>query len=346
MKRIGLLTGGGDCPGLNAAIRAVVRRANQLDIQVLGVYDGFKGLVEGSVAPFPLRQTSGILHVGGTILRSSRFNPFKNRQSLSVLARQVKERALSGLVVIGGEGSLRIANDLARKKIVPCIGIPKTIDNDVYGTDLTIGFQTAVATAAEAVDKLHTTAESHNVVMVVEVMGRHTGWIAVSAGLAGGADLILTPEKPLSAPAIKETIVKRHARGKKFSIVVVAEDARVTDDRGRILVSAPTGRDEYGPVKSSGVGAGVARLIGRLTGFETRVVVLGHVQRGGSPVPEDRILATRFGVLAAELTAKGKWNRMTALRNGKVLAVPLKTVAGRIKRVDPELYRLAGYFFG
>ncbi|MBI4412505.1 MAG: 6-phosphofructokinase [Deltaproteobacteria bacterium] len=345
-KKIGLLTGGGDCPGLNAAIRAVVRRAHQLGIGVFAVYEGFKGLVEGNVAPFPLRQASGILHVGGTILRSSRFNPFKSKENLQALRQEVKKRGLQGLVVIGGEGSLRLACDLTRKKIVRCIGIPKTIDNDVYGTDVTIGFQTAVNTATEAVDKLHTTAESHNVVMVVEVMGRHTGWIAASAGLAGGADLILMPEKRLNEESIRRIILNRHARGKKFSIVVVAEDARVVNNRGRVVVSMPTSRDDYGPIKSSGVGEGVARLIRRLTGFETRVVVLGHVQRGGSPTPEDRILATRFGVLAAELAAKNKWNRMTAIRNGKILSVPLNTVTGRIKKVDPGLYRLANYFFG
>lgn len=346
MKRIGLLTGGGDCPGLNAAIRAVVRRSHQLGIEVFAIYEGFKGLVEGSIAPIPLRQASGILPLGGTILRSSRFNPFKTKQSLQALRRQVQKQALSGLIVIGGEGSLRLASDLTRKKIVPCIGIPKTIDNDVYGTDVTIGFQTAVGTATEAVDKLHTTAESHNIVMVVEVMGRHTGWIAASAGLAGGADLILTPERVLNSNTIKKTIVNRHAQGKKFSIVVVAEDSRVVDGRGRTIVSAPTSRDEYGPIKSSGVGEGVARLIRKLTGFETRVVVLGHVQRGGSPTPGDRILATRFGVLAVELAAKNKWNRMTAIRNGQIVAVPLKTVTGRIKKADTELYRLASYFFG
>ena len=346
MKRIGLLTGGGDCPGLNAAIRAVVRRSNQLGVEVFAVYDGFRGLVEGNIAAFPLRQASGILHVGGTILRSSRFNPFKTKQGLKALSGEVKNHSLAGLVVIGGEGSLRIASDLTRKKIVPCIGIPKTIDNDVYGTDVTIGFQTAVCTATEAIDKLHTTAESHNIVMVAEVMGRHTGWIAASAGLAGGADLILTPEKRVNDESIRRTILNRHARGKKFSIVVVAEDARVVDRRGRVIVSAPTLTDEYGPIKSSGVGEGVARLIGRLTGFETRVVVLGHVQRGGSPTPEDRILATRFGVLAAELAAKNKWNRMNAIRNGRIVSVPLKTVTERIKKVDPDLYRLAGYFFG
>lgn len=344
--RIGILTGGGDCPGLNAAIRAVVRRADQLGISCHAIYEGFKGLVEDHIAPFELRQTSGILPLGGTILKSSRFNPFKKRENLKLLAGNITKHQLTGLIVIGGEGTLRLAHQLQRELKIKCLGIPKTIDNDVWGTDFTIGFDTAVATATSAIDRLHSTAESHNVVMVVEVMGRHTGWLATFSGLAGGADLILIPEKPLSLEKISQTILSRHKGGKNFSIVVVAEDAHVSDSHGKWLVKTATEKDDYGPVKSSGAGEAVARLIHQKTSFETRVVVLGHVQRGGSPTPFDRILATRFGILVAELASQNKWNRLTALQNGKIVSIPLKNIRHQIKKADPEIYRLAACFFG
>ncbi len=345
MKRIGLLTGGGDCPGLNAAIRAVVRRGAQLDLEIYAVYEGFKGLASGNIKPFPIQKTSGILPLGGTLLRTSRFNPLKTKETAEQVRESIASHELEGLIVIGGEGSLRLTFDISRKLKIPCIGIPKTIDNDVWGTDATIGFDTAVETATQAIDKLHTTAESHNFVMVVEVMGRHTGWIALKSGLAGGADMILIPEVPVKLSAILNTLEHRKNHGKNFSILVVAEDAGVKDDRGRWLVKTPMQKDEYGHIKNSGAGNQVARLIHQKTGLETRVVVLGYVQRGGSPTPADRILATRFGLLAAEMAAAGKWNRMTVLRGNKVTSVPLSGVVRKIKKADVDLYRQASYFF-
>ncbi len=346
MKRLGLLTGGGDCPGLNAAIRAVVRRSSQLGFDVYGIYEGFKGLSLGAIRPLYSQHVSGILPVGGTILKSSRFNPFVNRASLLSLRRHIRDFKLDGLIVIGGEGTLRLSYELTRKKIIRCVGIPKTIDNDVMGTDFTLGFHTAVQTATEAIDKLHTTAESHNQVMVLEVMGRHAGWLALFSGLAGGADLILTPEKNMSEEHIMDLLVKRHTGGKSFSIVVVAEDAKVVDCKGRVILKAAESFDHYGAIKSTGMGAAVAQLIKKKTGFESRVVVLGHLQRGGAPVAYDRILATQFGVKAVELIAQNKWNTMVAIQGGKIVSTPLSSVAKKIKKADKKILKFAENFFG
>ena len=296
-KSLGILTGGGDCPGLNAVIRAVVRRADAAGWDVVAVREGWRGLVEPIFEELGPQQVSGILPRGGTIIGTSRTNPFTLENGVERLLQNFRDRELDALVAIGGEDTLGVASRLFAEQQLPLVGVPKTIDNDLSGTDYTFGFDTAVFIATEAIDRLHTTAESHNRVMVVEVMGRQTGWIAVMSGIAGGADVILVPEVPVDLDEVAEAIRKRHARGKNFSIVVVSEgcelpglaDAGETDQFGHVILS------------KRGVGDALGREIEERTGFETRVTVLGHVQRGGTPTPRDRVLATRFGLKAADL---------------------------------------------
>src|SRR6266542_3689789 len=309
--RVGMLTGGGDCPGLNAVIRAVARRSFARDYDVVGVREGWRGLVEGLFEPLGQREISGILPRGGTIIGTSRTNPYRVEGGVERVLENFGREGLDALVAIGGEDTLGVAARLHEEHELPVVGVPKTIDNDLSATDYTFGFDTAVFVATEAIDRLHTTAESHNRVMVVEVMGRHTGWIAVMSGIAGGADVILIPEHPISIEDACDDIRRRHERGKDFSIVVVSEGYELEglDDRGEL--------DEFGHVRLSqrGVGEALAREIESRTGFETRVTVLGHVQRGGSPTPRDRVLATRYGLKAADLVHEGRfggWPRCTA----------------------------------
>jgi len=294
MTKIGVLTGGGDAPGLNAAIRAVVRRASMLGWEVLGIRRGWAGVLEMDVEPLTVNSVAGILPRGGTILGTSRTNPFKNEESAEKAIAKLKEMKLDALVAIGGEDTLGAANKLWKRGI-PVVGIPKTIDNDLDATDDTIGFDTAINIVMEAIDRLHTTAESHNRVIVVEVMGRHAGWVAVEAGIAGGADIILIPEEKYDIDQVAETLKKRHARGRNFSIVVVAEGAEEIEPKKKEAV------DEFGHVRLGGVGEKLAAELQKRTGFETRVTVLGHTQRGGSPTARDRLIATRYGVGAVEL---------------------------------------------
>ena len=345
--RIGVLTGGGDCPGLNAVIRAVGRRSFSHGHEVLGIRAGWKGLVEGLIQPLGPREISGILPRGGTIIGTSRTNPFKTNSVDRVLAN-FREASLDALVAIGGEDTLGVAARLHREEGFPVVGVPKTIDNDLAATDYTFGFDTAVTIATEAIDRLHTTAESHNRVMVVEVMGRHTGWIAVMSGIAGGADVILIPEQPITVEHACSEIRRRHERGLDFSIVVVSEGYELTYDSGerRLVGEQARETDQFGHVKLGGVGGELAREIEERTGFETRVTVLGHVQRGGSPTPRDRVLATRYGLKAADLVEEGRFGRMAALHGDDVVDVSLEEATAKLKTVPPEWYEVAKAFSG
>ncbi|HEV8129277.1 MAG TPA: ATP-dependent 6-phosphofructokinase [Candidatus Eisenbacteria bacterium] len=343
--RIGVLTGGGDCPGLNAVIRAVVQRAvKSHDWEVCGIRHGWRGLLVDEIEPLDLDKVSGILPRGGTILGTSRTNPFKENDGAARIKAALKAHGIDALVAIGGEDTLGTAMKLASDGL-PVVGVPKTIDNDVNGTDVTFGFDTALAIATEAVDRLHTTAESHDRVMVVEVMGRHAGWIALESGIAGGADQILLPEFPVPFREVCDTVRRRHDRGKSFSIIVVAEGARLADDAGQALHVASEKKDAFGHVRLGGVGATLAGRLEEQTGFETRYTILGHVQRGGSPTAFDRVLASRFGIAAVDLIAKNGYGRMVGLRGTAIVDVPLVEAIGTLKTVGPELYELARVFF-
>jgi ATP-dependent phosphofructokinase / diphosphate-dependent phosphofructokinase len=340
--RIGILTGGGDCPGLNAVIRAVTRRSLDRGSEVVGVREGWRGMVEGILQPLDYRAISGLLPRGGTILGTSRTNPYKTEGGVEGVLQTAETERLEALVAVGGEDTLGVATRLHAEHGFPVVGVPKTIDNDLSGTDYTFGFDTAVWIATEAIDRLHTTAESHNRVMVVEVMGRHTGWIAVMSGIAGGADVILIPEFPVSIDDACKEIRSRHDRGKDFSIVVVSEGYELEglEEQGEV--------DEFGHTRLSqrGVGDALAREIESRTGFETRVTVLGHVQRGGSPTPRDRVLATRYGLKAADLAHDGSFGRMAALQGDRIVDVSLAEATAELKTVPREWYEVARAFFG
>jgi ATP-dependent phosphofructokinase / diphosphate-dependent phosphofructokinase len=338
--RIGVLTGGGDCPGLNAVIRAVARRSWARGHEVVGVREGWRGLVDGLMTPLGPREISGILPRGGTIVGTSRTNPYKLDGGVERVRLNFGQ--LDALVAIGGEDTLGVASRLYAEFKLPVVGVPKTIDNDLSGTDYTFGFDTAVWICTEAIDRLHTTAESHNRVMVVEVMGRHTGWIAVMSGIAGGADVILIPEQPITVEAAFGEIKKRHARGKNFSIVVVSEgcDLPGAEDKGEV--------DQFGHtlLAKRGVGEFLGGQLEERTGFETRVTVLGHTQRGGSPTPRDRILATRFGLKAADLVEEGRFGQMAALHGDEIVDVGLEEATRELKTVPGDWYEVARAFFG
>ncbi len=348
--RIGILTGGGDCPGLNAVIRGVVRKSLLLGHEVFGIKNGWRGLLDKDYYQLDHEAISGILHRGGTILGSSRTNLYEEGKDYYRLAIQnYKEIGLDALVAIGGEDTLGVAAKLYKDGL-NVIGVPKTIDNDLSATDYTFGFDTAVNIATEAIDRLHTTAESHNRVLVVEVMGRHAGWIALHSGLAGGADITLIPEKPFKLEEVCDTLMKRHARGKSFSIVVIAEGAKINTEEGQdsdgSFVLQKLEKDSFGHVSLGGIGNIVAEEIERRTGYETRAVVLGHIQRGGTPTAFDRVLGSRFGVKAAELIAAGDFGKMTSLQGSHIVAVSLDEAVGTLKTVDDELYNTAETFFG
>ncbi len=348
--RVGILTGGGDCPGLNAVIRAVVRKG--IDVyhyEILGIYEGWKGLIkEGLIRPLALSDVSGILHRGGTILRSSRTNPFKVENGVETIRTNLQKYNIEALIAVGGEDTLGVAARLSADGF-NVIGVPKTIDNDVVGTDRTFGFDTALNIATEAIDRVHTTAEAHNRVMIVEVMGRHAGWIAIESGIAGGADIILIPEKITYVKNVCELIKRRHARGKDFSIVVVAEGAKIQmspDSKKEEMVIQDKKLDAFGHVRLGGVGYKLADMIEKETGYEARVVVLGYIQRGGSPTAFDRVLATRFGVHAIDLINRGEYGNMVALHGTKIEPVALSNVINKIKTIDQELIDTAEVFFG
>ncbi|MBU0559915.1 MAG: 6-phosphofructokinase [Bacteroidetes bacterium] len=347
--RIGILTGGGDCPGLNAVIRAVVKRAVLKGHEVYGLKKGWRGLLNKDYEKLTLDSISGILHKGGTILGSSRTNVYKEENGEAVAKRSMEEMGLDALVAIGGEDTLGVASKLY-KAGVNVVGVPKTIDNDLNATDYTFGFDTAVNIATEAIDRLHTTAESHNRVIVVEVMGRHAGWIALHSGIAGGADIILIPEKPFDIEEVCQSLKNRHARGKSFSIVCIAEGAKIkteeaTDKDGSFVLSSLK-KDSFGHVALGGIGNIIAEEIEKRTGFETRATILGHIQRGGTPSAFDRVLGTRFGVFAADLVDKGEFGKMASLQGKDIVSVNIEDAVGVLKTVDDEIYEMATTFFG
>ena len=347
MPKVGILTGGGDCPGLNAVIRAVVRRLVTQGWEAVGAREGWRGLVEGEFVPLGLRDVSGILPRGGTILGTTRTNPYKLDGGVERVLATIGRERLDALVAIGGEDTLGVAARLYGEHGVAVVGVPKTIDNDLNATDYTFGFDTAVSIATEAIDRLHTTAESHNRVMVCEVMGRHTGWIAVQAGIAGGADVILIPEQPITVEEACELIQRRHQGGKDFSIVVVSEGYELTYASGetRLVAGEARASDLFGHVRLGGVGDALAHEIEERTGFETRVTVLGHVQRGGTPTARDRVLATRYGLKAADLVLAGAFGRMAALHGDAIVDVSLEEATAQLKTVPPEWYEVAKAFF-
>ncbi|HWH33290.1 MAG TPA: ATP-dependent 6-phosphofructokinase [Egibacteraceae bacterium] len=341
--RIGILTGGGDCPGLNAVIRAVVRRADAFNMAVWGFRNGWQGVLEGTAEPLTLDSTRGILHRGGTILGTSRVDPIATDGGVDRIRDALEVHRLDGLVVVGGEGTLSAATLLSDEHGLPVVGVPKTIDNDLGATQFTIGFSTALDVATEAIDRLHTTAESHNRVMLLEVMGRHVGWIATYAGIAGGADAILIPEQPFDVRRIAKHLKHRHGMGRTFSIVVVAEGA--TPQPGTLDLPEYE-RDEFGRPVLGGIANHIAPVIEDLTGYSTRVTILGHVQRGGSPNAFDRVLGSNMGVLAVDLARAGEWGKMTAMQGNAVVPVDLREATRELKRVPQSLYDVAEVFFG
>jgi len=345
MARIGLLTGGGDCPGLNAVIRAVVRRGlSGPGHSFVGFRHGWAGVLSNDALELTRESTAGILPRGGTILGTSRTNPFADgRDGTASVRLTLAERGVDALIPIGGEDTLGVALRLHHDG-VPVVGVPKTIDNDLGGTDVTFGFQTAVQIVTDAIDRLHTTAESHNRVMVVEVMGRHAGWIATHAGIAGGADAIIVPERPFSIDEVVAHLRRRHERGPNFSIVVVAEGA--TPREGTLQTHEGAATDAFGHARLGGIGVTLEREIEQRTGYESRVTILGHVQRGGTPVAYDRVLATRFGVAAMDAAAAGRFGAMVALRGTEIIEVELEQALREPKLLDPALYETAQLFFG
>jgi ATP-dependent phosphofructokinase / diphosphate-dependent phosphofructokinase len=333
--KIGMLTGGGDCPGLNAVMRAVVRKGSfHYDDEFVGFMEGWRGLLEDKTMELDLASVEGILPVGGTILRTSRTNPAKHEVGLQRCVDNLKKHGCEALIAIGGDDTLSVAQKLFAIG-VKVIGVPKTIDNDLSGTDFTFGFDTAVNIATEAIDRVHTTAESHNRVIVVEVMGRSAGWIAAYSGIAGGADVILVPEVPFDVGRVAELIRQRHARGRYYSIVVAAEGARFAD--GNEKHSGADARDDFGHVRLGGIAATLASEIENRTGFETRSVVLGHIQRGGSPSAYDRVLATRYGLGAIDMVHRGEFGQMAALRGNKIISIPLAEAVATNRKVDQDI---------
>jgi 6-phosphofructokinase 1 len=342
--RIGILTGGGDCPGLNAVIRAVVRKGEQLyGDEIVGFENGWKGVIEGTSRPLDVRACRGILPRGGTIIGTSRTNPYKVDGGVGRVTQTLAEQRIDALIAIGGEDTLGVAHKLAAEG-VRIVGVPKTIDNDLSATEVTFGFDTAVNIVVEAIDRLHTTAESHHRVIVVEVMGRHAGWIAAHAGIAGGAAEILVPEEPFDIELVAERVSRRHARGLFSSIVVVAEGAVPKEGS----VSTQSGElDAFGHVRLGGIGNWVAEQLEARTGHESRAVVLGHIQRGGTPTAFDRVLATRFGIAAIDAAHDGAFDQMVALQAGAIVRVPLQEAVGTLKTLDPSLlHTVAEPFFG
>lgn len=341
--KVGVLSGGGDAPGINAVIRAIVRKGiRSFGYEIVGIKDGWAGVLDARYDPLDLVVSSGLLSRGGSILGTSRTNPFKFETGPEKIMKNVNEAKIEVVIAIGGDDTLTVAEKMSKYGL-KCVGVPKTIDNDLAGTDLTFGFNTAVSIATEALDRLHTTAETHHRVMILEVMGRYTGWIALEAGIAGGADVVLIPEKPFDIDEVCELIKRRQERGRSFSIIVVAEGAK---PKGGVEIVYSESLDEFGHIRLGGVGYFLGKEIEKNLKVETRVVVLGHVQRGGSPTAFDRVLATRFGIAAIDMVHKGEFSRMVSLKGNRITSVPLKEVVGKRKTVDLELYDIASVFFG
>lgn len=342
MLRIGVLTGGGDCPGLNAVIRAIVKRSEKYGFEVVGVKHGWAGMLEREAVPLRYDDVADLLKTGGTILKTSRTNPMKRAGGPETILENMKKMGLDALIAIGGEDTLGAANQLAKRGL-KVVGVPKTIDNDLSATDVTFGFDTAVNIATEAIDRIVDTARSHDRVMVVEVMGRHVGWITIYAGMAGGADLILIPEEPFDIEEVADFVKRRMAEG-KATVVVVAEGATMKNVKG--LIAQDKRLDEFGHVRLGGIGQFLAEEIEKRTGAQTRATVLGYILRGGSPSTYDRVLATRFGVAAVDLVKDGKFGMMVSLRGTKIVPVELEKAVAEIKTVDSEFLDAAKTFFG
>jgi 6-phosphofructokinase 1 len=337
--RVGILTGGGDCPGLNAVIRAAVRTGIfHHNDEFVGFLEGWRGVIENDTRPLTLESVSGILQLGGTILRTSRTNARKQEGGIEKCIATIQKNKLDAMIVIGGDDTQSVTNALIEKG-VKCVGVPKTIDNDLSGTDVCFGFDTAVSIATEAIDRLHSTAESHNRIMVCEVMGRDAGWIAAYSGIAGGADAILVPEKPIDLDEVIGQIKARRARGKNFSIVVVAEGAKMPASGEKATHGSKV--DEFGHERLLGIGQFVADEIEKRTGYETRAVNLGHTQRGGTPTAYDRVLATRYGAAAIRLVHEGKFGRLVVLRGTEIKDIPLAEAIAKSRTVDEHLLEVA-----
>jgi 6-phosphofructokinase 1 len=340
--RIGILTGGGDCPGLNAVIRATVRKAANEGHEVVGILDGWKGLIEGSTMDLGIATTDSIVGEGGTILGTSRTNPYKNPDDVKKVVGNFSQLGLDALIAVGGDDTLGVARKLYDDHKSNVVGVPKTIDNDLSVTDYTFGFDTAVNIATEAIDRIHTTAKSHHRCLVVEVMGRHAGWIAAYAGMAGGADYILVPEVKVDMEHLCRTLkANREAAGKRYNVVVASEGAAI----GSEFSTKSYKKDSFGHVMLGGIGEHLAQLIEKKTGYETRSVTLGHIQRGGSPTVFDRVLGTRYGVKAVELVVAGEFGKMVALRGTELVSVSLAEATGETKTLDPGLFDVAREFF-
>ena len=339
--KIGILTGGGDCPGLNAVIRAIVRKGifHHQD-EFVGFLEGWRGVMEDRSTNLTLDSIAGILPRGGTILRTSRTNPAKKDGGMQKCLETLKRHKIDAFIALGGDDTQSVTYKLHESGF-KVVGVPKTIDNDLSGTDFCFGFDTAVNIATEAIDRVHTTAEAHNRVIVVEVMGRDSGWIAIYSGIAGGADVILIPERPFNLDEVAETLRQRHARGRYFSVVVVAEGARLAAGSDDQIVAEQGKKDEFGHVRLGGIGTLLAHELEKRTGFETRAVILGHTQRGGSPTAFDRMLATRYGIGAIDAVHRGDFGKMVALRGTDIVTIPLKEALSRTRTVGQDLIDVA-----
>jgi len=341
--KIGILTSGGDCPGLNAVIRAIVRKSDQLGFETIGIIDGWKGIFDENYIQLDLNSVAGIINKGGTILGTSRFSPFEKKNGMDKLLNKISRKKIDAIIAIGGEGSMHIAQ-MAYEAGINIVGVPKTIDNDISGTDYTFGFDTAVGIATEAIDRLHTTAESHHRIMILEVMGRHAGWIALYSGLAGGADVVVIPEVTTKISQVIKVIKSRYNRGKRFSIIVIAEGAKF-DEKSMKLKKENKKLDDFGRERLGGICTFLADEIERRTGFECRATILGHVQRGGMPSAFDRVLGTRLGIYAVEMAYEKKFGRMAALQGNEIVDIPITEAIGKLKTVDKDLYEVAQVFF-
>jgi len=341
--KIGVLTSGGDCPGLNAVIRAIVRKADKFGYEIIGILNGWKGIFDESYKPLSMNSVAGIISRGGTILGTSRFDPFQEKNGEEILKHKIAKEEFDSIITIGGEGSMHIAQS-AFELGINVVGVPKTIDNDINGTDYSFGFDTAVGIATEAIDRLHTTAESHHRIMILEVMGRHAGWIALYSGIAGGADVVIIPEKRIKIDEVIEVLKSRYTRGKLFSIIVVAEGAAFLEDEMQ-EINLNKKLDSFGRERLGGISHYLAEEIERRTGFDTRATILGYVQRGGIPSAFDRMLGTRLGVYAVEMVKERKFGRMCALQSNIITDITIKKAISKLKTVDMEIYKVAQVFF-
>jgi 6-phosphofructokinase 1 len=345
--KVGILTSGGDCPGLNAVIRAIVRKGCAMDAELVGIYDGWKGIIDEEYIPLDTKKVAGIVNRGGTILGTSRFNPFQKEDGEKLLLEKIAKAKFDAIIAIGGEGSAHMAYK-AYGLGVNIVGVPKTIDNDIPGTDITFGFDTAVSIATDAIDRLHTTAESHHRIMVLEVMGRHTGWIALHSGIAGGADIVLLPEFKMTIDEVVEIISRRNKQGKLFSIIVVAEGAEYIEKEiceANNIDDTHRKKDEFGRKRLGGIGNMLAEEIEKRSGFETRATILGYVQRGGVPTAFDRMLGTRLGIHAMDMVGQKKYGRMCAVKGTEIIDIPLTDCINKLKTVPVDLYEAAKVFF-